>query len=123
MGVKYDDSLDADAKAAKYEAWCSDKDKGLTWLGYYESMAARAQARGAGATPFLAGTPSPTHADYLLFDFFAAVGGLTGAADSPAGRAWAALLEKLPQLAEWRRAMAARPALAAYLASPHRRPA
>jgi hypothetical protein len=53
--IKYDDALDAAAKAARYTAWCA-AGEGLTWLGFYETVAQVCKV--AQPLPRL----SPTHA-------------------------------------------------------------
>jgi hypothetical protein len=69
------------------------------------------------ATGFVANTPEPTHADYLLFDLLDTCEALDPAALAPK------LLASLPALGKWRSGLAERPALKAYLGGAGRRKA
>ena len=87
----------------------ADGGEAQLWLGHYDALIARSP------TPFVGRSPSPTHADYLLFDLL------------DTHEAWdpertAAVLGELPALASWRKGMARRPGIAMYLASTARRP-
>ena len=62
----------------------------------------------------MAGTPWPTHADYLLFD-------LLDTCEAASASGTAAVLEKLPKLVGLRARVAARPKIEEYLQSPARR--
>ena len=70
----------------------------------------------ASPTPFVAGTPTVSAADYLLFDL------IDCHVQLQPDRSAALLKHKLPELAAWHRQFSARSGVAAYLASAQRRP-
>jgi glutathione S-transferase len=108
MGIKYDDAsypTTADKKAA-WAAWFAADDKGVLWYGHFEALLSKPWQ----PKRWLASTEAPSHADFLLFDLLD-----TAAALEPSSAT--SLLAKFPTLTKWKAALAARPNVAAYLAS------
>jgi hypothetical protein len=122
--IAYDSSLTDDGKAAKYQEWFTQPDKGAKWLHYFEAMLERHEAA-AGKETFIAGTVSPTHADYLLFDLLDTCEGAAREQPTkyviPALKSMRGLFNQLPRLKVFRARISTRPRIAAYLASPSRR--
>lgn len=109
--IKYSEDSD-EVKHERYTKWYTDEGAAPMWFGYFEKLVA------ASSTPYLAGTTTPSHADYLLLDTMDYHEVLEPALANELFSA-----QRLPALVEWRATMRARPGIAAYLASPRRRAA
>ena len=113
--IKYSVDLTEDEKRARLATYFADADAGAPrWLGYFERLARRS------ATKWIAGSPRPSHADYLLLDLLDYHEVM---APSPAAAAELLSVQRLPYLLQWRERMRGRPGLAEYLAGPKRRAA
>ena len=112
--IKYAEEPDA-AKHKKYRAWFTGEANAPRWLGFFDTMLSKS------STSFVAGTPTPSHADYLLFDLLDYHEAC--AAFEPALAADLLSATKMPALASWREIMRRRPGIAAYLKSDGRRAA
>lgn len=110
--IKYSEDSE-EVKDARLDAYFADSALGRRWLGFLDKLI----AKNVGATSeYAAGTPEPTHADYLLLDLLDYHEAFRVAAS-------AKLFESLPNLVEWRaRMLRDRPRLRAYLDGTGRRP-
>lgn len=107
MKIKYSGGTD-DEKEAAYKSYFDGA--APTWFAFFENLLVQ-HADGFG---FVAGTTDVSIADYLLFDLID-----THALLQPARTEQ--LLRRFPVMTGWHSAMASRPRIAKYLASPARR--
>lgn len=105
--IKYSEKSDDEIKSM-YANYFTNPLEAKLWLGFYEGFLQKSQ------TGFVASTPVPTHADYLLLD-------LLDFHISCSGEEAAALLNTMPALSAFRSMMWERPNLINYLQSPGRR--
>lgn len=96
--IKYGD-LSEEEKTAAFAAWFAEKQ--ATWFGYFERLF-------TPGSHYVAGTPDPTHADYLIFDLIDTCASL-GAPST--------FLDAFPNVQNLRNALADRSKVSAYLAT------